>query len=420
MAIGMKPDRSAPLELSLEPFDAAEPAPPTGSGATEAPVGADDARSAADTFSPAIASAPAPLASSAAPGSHAGYLAQATLEYEQGQIDSLLWTRALARAANDQTLARTFYLVSRAIALRVLKRRTSGKRGRRDSIDERSAAFDEPASGRRKQLRWAIAAAAGIAIVAGAVWVVVEPGAAPGGPSLAVATVMTASVGSAPKTARGSATAPVPKANTVTSKGVDNEETRLGARVRELRDAGNWNVLVLTANEWTRKAPGNPSAWLELSAGYFKLRQYDDALDAARRAQQLVPDDVALWRQLAQIQQQRGDPAGALHAFQQVTLRDPQDADSLVQIGLLQAQLDRLPEARLAIDQALAISPSDPLALCGAASIAQREGHRKEADALTRQIAGLGLQCATTSRHPGAANPASQPTEAVAVRQPKR
>ena len=56
------------------------------------------------------------------------------------------------------------------------------------------------------------------------------------------------------------------------------------AKVQELLHAGNWNVLVLHAAEWTRKQPENANAWKHLSVGYANLGQTADALAAMYRA----------------------------------------------------------------------------------------------------------------------------------------
>ena len=54
--------------------------------------------------------------------------------------------------------------------------------------------------------------------------------------------------------------------------------------IQELKNAGNWNVVVLQALAWTRKEPKNAAAWNELSIGYINMRQLDDAHAAARMA----------------------------------------------------------------------------------------------------------------------------------------
>jgi Flp pilus assembly protein TadD len=69
------------------------------------------------------------------------------------------------------------------------------------------------------------------------------------------------------------------------------------------------------------------------------------------------------------------------------------DVVSLVQAGILNAQFGRLPEAGTAFAKALTVSPQDVQALCGATSVAQREGRVKDALAMTRQVTSLGERC---------------------------
>jgi tetratricopeptide (TPR) repeat protein len=170
----------------------------------------------------------------------------------------------------------------------------------------------------------------------------------------------------------------------------------LVGKVQALEKAGNWNLLVIYAAEWTRKQPENAEAWKELSLGYVKLRQFGEALDAATKAVQLSPENFLVWQNLGQVNLALQRPAEALLAFQRAAALNDRDVVSLVQEGKLNAQLGRLPDARIAFAKALAVSPEDAQALCGAASIAQKEGRVKDADAMTRQVA-LDGRCRDSS-----------------------
>jgi tetratricopeptide (TPR) repeat protein len=129
--------------------------------------------------------------------------------------------------------------------------------------------------------------------------------------------------------------------------------------VQQLKDTGNWNVLVFYASEWTRKQPDNATAWNELSIGYANLRQFDDALGAVEKAVGLSPQDARLWRNL----------------------------------GQLNLNLERLPEAGSAFERALALSAEDADALCGAAVVAQRLGQTKDTDAIARRAKAAAGGC---------------------------
>jgi len=146
--------------------------------------------------------------------------------------------------------------------------------------------------------------------------------------------------------------------------------------VRQLKDAGNWNVLVLYASEWTRKEPNNSAAWSELSFGYAKLRQFDDALVAAEKAVELSPQDGLLWRNL----------------------------------GHLNLHMERLPEAASAFDRALAVRSEDADAICGAASVAHKLGRTKDAEAMAGRLSSADGSC------PGLSDAESVAVVAGAVR----
>ena len=98
-------------------------------------------------------------------------------------------------------------------------------------------------------------------------------------------------------------------------------------KVSDLKAAGNWNVLVLYAVEWTRKAPTNADAWNELSMGYAKLRQFNEARAATKRrnSRQKRPGVAKPGRD------QRGAAAAGarLSAYQQAVLLT-EDVASLV------------------------------------------------------------------------------------------
>ena len=165
------------------------------------------------------------------------------------------------------------------------------------------------------------------------------------------------------------------------------------SKVAELRAAGNWNVLVLYAVEWTRKVPDSTDAWSELSVGYMKLRQWSDALDAATKVVMLTPKNFQAWQNLGEINVALQQPAAALIAYEQAAALNGRDVTSLVQIGTLNAQLGHLTEAKVAFGQALDVSPLDSDALCGASSVAQKEGRTKDVDGYARQLKMADIRC---------------------------
>jgi tetratricopeptide (TPR) repeat protein len=296
------------------------------------------------------------------------FLAAAAKEYEKGQVDQALWARSAAQGAGDESLAIAAYLRARATALRLARReqqqrdnaaRATGP-GTEAGTTPRAkieAPAREPARPTKRRLDpkllYGGAAAAGLAVVLVA-WLMLssEPADAP-------ATVAAAS----------SSSAPAPKRVAAQPKRAVAEpapEPSLEARVAELERAGNWNVLVLYAVEWTRKEPSNASAWNALSTGYSNLRQHAEALDAATRAVSLAPGDATFLRTL----------------------------------GHANLALERFPEAGAAFDGALAVAADDVEALCGAAEVAQKEGRPRDADAFAERISAAKGRCRVAPDRP--------------------
>jgi len=189
----------------------------------------------------------------------------------------------------------------------------------------------------------------------------------------------------------------------------------IASKVQAMEQAGNWNLLVIYAAEWTRKQPGNAAAWTALSRGYVKLRQFGEGLDAATKAVQLTPEDFLVWQNLGQLHVALQRPAEALSAFQRAAALNDRDIVSLVQEGLLNTQLGHLSEARIAFDKALAVTPENAEALCGAASLARKEARMKDAEAMVRQASSLGGGC----RDPNASESVRVATSDAAQSGPK-
>lgn len=336
---------------------------------------------------------------------------EAAQQYAEGHIDQPLWDRAVKQADGDHDTAVAAYLKARATALRLLDREARHEQrapARAGTARPRAPAPPPPADAdapivedehnaasiaaqsadfARKRLlgkyRSALVAGAiAVPIVIVSAWVLL------GGsePPAAVASARPAAAAKvAPAPAKATASAPDPR--TVTAEFMQ--------KLQQFRDAGNWNMVVLYSVEWTRRDPANAAAWNELRAGYVNLRQYDDALSAARKAVDLAPGDGMLWRHLGNAQLDVDDPAKALAAFTEAAARDPADVYSLQQIGLLNARAGRMPEAKTAFDLALATQPGDALTQCLKTGVAQLTV-QKEAHAAALQVRSVDGKCRGT------------------------
>lgn len=324
------------------------------------------------------------------------FLAAAAKEYEAGTIDQALWRRAADQCRGDASLVIAAYLNARATALRHKRdeaaknqpRTVTPNMGPSEDAVEAEADIETAsanlagvlARAKRMKLLYAAGAAGAIAIAAATVFLVASPGAS----DSSVARTASASANrSAPSTARASA-----RATAADAKGPGSAASAptLAATVQQLKAAGNWNVVVLYANEWTRKEPGNATAWHDLSVGYAKLRQYNDALDAATKAVQLAPGDSLVWRNLGQIN----------------------------------LAVDRLPEAGFAFDRALAVSPDDVDARCGAALVAQRQSRPKDAGSVPARVGGADVSCPELASGESASVVVGSPAASKPVPAPRR
>ena len=406
------PQPAALEPLALEPLTLQPPAPqPPASGPAPG-----------ETIAPAhghVHAAPgAPL-----PGGDR-YFAEATREFVKGHIDAALWTHALARAGGDEAAARAGYLKARATALKLdrrerradsMERRVQAARALADldagdGDGARSAAAPKVAKPGRRRLLLAGALGAAVVVVV-AVFAFLKSG-ADAGPAAAPSTTAKRPAAPAAKASAKSATSAT--SAEASAQALDEE---FAARVQGLRDVGNWNVVVLQASEWTRRRPMNASAWGHLSAGYARLRQYDDAYESAKKAVELGPQDPHLWRNLGQVNQALNLPDAAIDAYQRAIALNDRDIESLAQVGVLNAGLGRLPEARVAFDRVLALSPEDTEALCGQATIAQKQGRGKDADAILQKLKATDRSCVDrTAAAPPTATASAVPVKAAAPR----
>jgi len=391
----------APAHEESTPGIVPAPSPIEPTATHSSPVAAESAAAIAPDPVP---SAAAPSQSSAVNGDE--FLAEAEREYAAGYVDKPLWARALALSGGDGAAAMPAYLRARATAIRVAKRAKRREKSLRrghavDGATEASivagahaqTGTSEPPSPRlgiarlnRKQLTW-VAGVAGIVLVASAVVIIQFAGDATQQQTAAIP----AARASVPSTRAGAAT--TASRSSAAQGRIDVPTEDFAGKVQALKDAGNWNVLVLYGVEWTRKQPASPEAWRTLSLGYVKLRQLGEALDAATKAVELAPGDFLNWQNLGQVNVTLQRTAEAHAAFEQAATLNDRDVVSLVQAGMLDAQLGRVADARSAFDKALAVNPKDVDALCGATLVAQKEGRIKDAEAIAAQLKSIDGQC---------------------------
>ena len=302
------------------------------------------------------------------------FLTKVAKEYQEGHIDPALWARVSAQYGNDESLVIAAYLRARVSALqrRVRKKRSERRASRAASIQGASSRKAESEThpkivstkatgverrGVKPKVEYVAAAAAALASAVAVAWVVALPQESE---PVRQPNASTAAPSPQPSVAAGPLRSAQPVSKSARGgTNQDGPEPTLEAKVQQLKDDGNWNVLVLYASKWTREQPNNAVAWNELSIGYANLRQFNDALDAATKAVELSPGASLLWRNL----------------------------------GHLNLTVERLPEAATAFDRALAMRSDDEDALCGAALVAQKQGRAKDADAIAKQLKSTDGSC---------------------------
>jgi tetratricopeptide (TPR) repeat protein len=303
------------------------------------------------------------------------FVAEAAKQYREGHIDRQLWTYSLAQAQGDKSTALTNYLRERAASLRRIDQELQIKararaarvvRAPEDDAEPRGGPWPSKDDGRRRGIRQSkffvpAVAGAALACIAGSAWLyfTLRTDEAATGPAAA------AVARPAPPTATPAAKAPLKAPASANDGAVKKRmDQEFAAKVAELSNAGSWNVLVLYATEWTRREPENAAAWNQLSIGFSNLRQYGDAQDAALQAVKFAPWESIYWRNLGQVRLDLDQPGDALKAFQKAADLNVLDVRSIVETGLLNVRLGHLPEAKLALDRALAADPADSDAQC--------------------------------------------------------
>ena len=311
------------------------------------------------------------------------FLEQAAHEYQSGKVDKALWAKTQGIAGDDESIAIAAYLRARASVLRSERNPRAAKAdgpptgtpgSRREgpptasrstqgpTTRTRGSAAEGPATRSRaepsraaaarrtagprltRNVMYLGAAAAALSFVAVMLWVLAAP------TSTEVARQAITAAVKRPDVPKGAAGAQA--SNAAVAAADASNGPSLADKVQAMKQARNWNVLVLYAAEWTRKEPANPAAWRELSVGYANLRQLDDAFDAASRAVSLAPADGDAWSGL----------------------------------GRVNIALEKWPDAGAAFEKALAVRADDQDALCGAAAVARREGRARDADALAKRM----------------------------------
>jgi predicted O-linked N-acetylglucosamine transferase (SPINDLY family) len=117
----------------------------------------------------------------------------------------------------------------------------------------------------------------------------------------------------------------------------------------------------------TEVDPKLPEAWEHLAVVYDLGGRLPQALEAARAAVLLKPEDQAAFSRVAQLVGRIQGLATALPLYQEATVRWPQVADTWKDLGSVQACLHEAEAALVSLERALAIEPGFTAARLGRA-----------------------------------------------------
>lgn len=131
-------------------------------------------------------------------------------------------------------------------------------------------------------------------------------------------------------------------------------------------------------------APQDASTLLQLGIAYLLSEQYDAAEAAVLQSLPRASDKALVWIALGRISTGRAEYAKAYRRYLRA-IRDPRKSVkrlALYYAGTALAKAGRLPEAQKHLQAALALDLPNPAMLIALGRVAERLGHRREADQL--------------------------------------
>jgi cytochrome c-type biogenesis protein CcmH/NrfG len=85
----------------------------------------------------------------------------------------------------------------------------------------------------------------------------------------------------------------------------------------------------------TQQNATNTEAWIELGNAYFDTEQYENSIQAYRRALDLKPDNADVWTDMGVMQRKAGRPQEAVKAFDQAIAVNPKHEVSRLNKGIV-------------------------------------------------------------------------------------
>jgi tetratricopeptide (TPR) repeat protein len=135
----------------------------------------------------------------------------------------------------------------------------------------------------------------------------------------------------------------------------------LRVRAQALSRAGRGAEAITLLEGASKAATRDPQIALALADAYAAEKRYDDALRVVKEASAQFGDGGPFAMRLIGLYEEAGRPADAERELRQMVERDPLDSTALNYLGYLLAERnERLDEAQVLIERALAIEPNNP------------------------------------------------------------
>ena len=162
-------------------------------------------------------------------------------------------------------------------------------------------------------------------------------------------------------------------------------ETRQFAAATELLQLGRTHGLqgpVIDDIERQLASSGAPdSAEIDVAVALFAQGRSEEAENAARSLVERFPQHAFGWKLLGGVYHRRGDAQGALNAMAMSARFDPDDAETLSNLGMLLMRANRLDESENVLRRALALRHENPDAHNHLAMTLAERGRLSEAQA---------------------------------------
>ncbi len=129
------------------------------------------------------------------------------------------------------------------------------------------------------------------------------------------------------------------------------------AEVLRAKDA---NIMQLLNS--ARSAPDEALPHAALGSALRLVGRYEDAMRAYKIARHLDPGNLEIQTNMANLTLLQGDTLGTIRAYQSILQQDPSFVSLWVNLGIVHAMADQMPEAQAAWENALKLDPENPQA----------------------------------------------------------